>query len=317
MYNLFKEASAMALIHPIPLHDTSLFKFENVNIDKNCRFIKSYHENIDNFLPTHTHNFYEINIVCNGVGIHVLEKREILTQRGDIFIIPPHMKHGYSCNEKLVVYHILLSNLFIDTYLSLLENIHGYNMAFYIEPLLRENIEKLYYLRSKDIPFEQLKQYISLIEDAQGNDNESATIAHVLSLIAKLSNTIYSLRPINTETLSNKDMLTVLESMEYIENHFDSKIDIKKIAQKSGCSYSTYLRYFKTISGTTPSNYQIKCKIKNATNLLLNTNDSILSIALACGFYDSSHFIREFINEKNISPSDFRKKNKQRNTSKS
>lgn len=300
----------MPFLNPIPLHNTSLFKFENVHYDKNCKYVKSYYHHLNDFLPYHTHDFYEINIVYSGVGIHQLEKREILTQCGDVFIIPPHMKHGYSCHEDLTVYHILLSNLFIDTYLPFLEKLCGYNMIFNIEPMFRENFEKPYYLKSEDIPFEQLKHHIKLIDAYGKNFDESAKVAHVLSLIATLSNTIYSLRPINTDTLPNEHVLTVLESMAYIEKHFDSKIDIKKVAHKSANSYSTYLRYFKAISGTTPYNYQIKCKIKNAVNLLLNTNESILSIALTCGFYDSSHFIREFIKEKQISPSDFRKENK-------
>jgi len=187
----------------------------------------------------------------------------------------------------------------------------GYNMTFNIEPMFREHFEKPYHLKAEDIPFKQIKHHISLIE-AQNNleENEFETVAHVLSLIATLSNAIHSLRPINLETLPNEHVLTVLESMEYIENNYDERINFKELADKSALSYSTYLRYFKTISGTTPSKYQTKCKIKNAVNLLLNTNESILSIGLTCGFYDSSHFIREFIKEKKISPADFRKENK-------
>ena len=300
----------MPFLDPIPLHKTSLFTFENVPYGNNHKYIKSYYHHLADFIPYHTHDFYEINIVYDGVGMHQLEKKEILTQRGDVFIIPPHMKHGYSCQEDLTVYHILLSNLFIDTFLPFLEKMRGYNMIFNIEPMFREYFEKPYYLKSADIPFEQLKHHIALIETHNRKDsNELAAVAHILSLIATLSDTIYALRPINTDTLSNQHVLTVLESMEYIEKHSKDKIDFKEIAYKSAQSYSTYLRCFKALSGTTPSKYQIKCKIKNAVNMLLNTNESILSIGLTCGFYDSSHFIREFIKEKHVSPSKFRMDN--------
>ena len=68
----------MPFLNPIPLHNTSLFKFENVHYDKNCKYVKSYYHHLNDFLPYHTHDFYEINIVYSGVGIHKLEKREIL-----------------------------------------------------------------------------------------------------------------------------------------------------------------------------------------------------------------------------------------------
>ena len=308
----------MSLFDPIPLHKTSLFTFDDVPHGGNCKYIKSYFHHLTDFIPYHTHDFYEINIVYSGVGMHQLEKKDILTQCGDVFIIPPHMKHGYSCRADLTVYHILLSNSFLDTFLPFLEKMRGYNMIFNIEPMFREYFEKPYYLKSEDMPFEQLKHYIALIEAHNGADNnESATVAHILSLIAALSDTIYTSRPINIDTLPNEHVLTVLESMEYIENHFDDRIDFKEIAHKSAHSYSTYLRYFKALSGTTPSKYQTKCKIKNAVSMLLNTNESILSIGLTCGFYDSPHFIREFIKEKGVSPAIFRKEKKYYNNSES
>ena len=298
----------MSFFNEIPLHTTSLFSFENVPYSVNNKYVKSYYHHLTEFIPYHTHDFYEINIVYSGVGKHKLKNREILTQRGDVFIIPPHMNHGYSCHEELTVYHILLSNAFIATFSPLLEKMRGYNMAFNIEPMFREYFEKPYYLKSEDIPFEQLKHQIALIEAHNRADcNESATVAHILSLIATLSDAIYSLRPINTDTVPNEHVLTVLECMEYIEKHFNDRIDFKEIAQKSAYSYSTFLGCFKALSGTTPSKYQMKCKIKNAVNMLLNTNESILAIGLTCGFYDSSHFIREFIKEKGVSPSKFRK----------
>ncbi len=304
----------MSFFDQIPLHTTSLFKFEAVPHKTDRQYIKSYYHHLTDFIPYHTHDFYEINIIYSGVGKHKLENREILTQRGDVFIIPPNMKHGYSCNDELTVYHILLSNSFIALYSPLLEKMRGYNVIFNIEPMFREHIEKTFYLKSEDIPFEQLKHHISLIESYDRvNDCESAITAHVLSLIALLSNVIFLSKPINIDTLPNDQVLTVLESMEYIEKHYDDKIDFKNIANKNALSYSSYLRYFKKLTGTTPTKYQTKCKIKNAVNILINTSDSILSIGLNCGFYDSSHFIREFIREKQISPSKFRKEKVQPN----
>ena len=129
----------MSLLEQIPLHDTAIFNFDEVPYEKNHKYIKSYHHCIADFLPYHTHDFFEINIVFSGVGLHRLENRDILTRQGDIFVIPPNMKHGYSCHKDLNVFHILLSHSFIDVFLPLLEKMHGYNMLFNIHRLSQAN----------------------------------------------------------------------------------------------------------------------------------------------------------------------------------
>jgi len=298
----------MSIIERIPEHRISVFKFEDVRSRPGGRYVKSYYHDLTRFLPYHTHDFYEINIVYSGVGKHQLAGRELLTQKGDVFIIPPHARHGYSCHETLTVYHILLSNLFVANFDQLLKKMRGYDLLFNFEPMLREHVEKAFYLKAGDIPFEVLKTHIDRIEfcTQTEEDYETEKAAHVLSLIATLSKSIHELKPLNIEALPNEHVLTVIESMEYIEGHCEEKLDFMKMPLRSALSYSTYLKYFKKLSGTTPAKYQNSCRIRKAVGMLLNSNDSILTIALSCGFYDSSHFIREFMKEKQVSPSDFR-----------
>ena len=93
----------MPIFDPIPLHSISQFHFESVHYGQGRRYVKTYYHNLQEYLPLHTHDFYEINVVCRGVGKHRLGKREMLTRRGDVFVIPPHRLHGYSCNGELLV----------------------------------------------------------------------------------------------------------------------------------------------------------------------------------------------------------------------
>ena len=136
----------MSLLEQIPLHDTAIFNFDEVPYEKNHKYIKSYHHCIADFLPYHTHDFFEINIVFSGVGLHRLENRDILTRQGDIFVIPPNMKHGYSCHKDLNVFHILLSHSFIDVFLPLLEKM----VTDVVEELFKEGkLRSDLYVRDK------------------------------------------------------------------------------------------------------------------------------------------------------------------------
>ena len=43
----------------------------------------------------HSHDFYEINIITNGLGRHYISNKSIQAQKCDVFFLPPNVKHGY------------------------------------------------------------------------------------------------------------------------------------------------------------------------------------------------------------------------------
>ena len=310
LYYFIKRVTDMEQQNQHPVHKIYFWKFEDAQGGIRKRYIKSYFHEVRDLLPYHTHDFFEINIVWQGAGKHLIEQQEILTQKGDVFVIPPHVRHGYACKDSLTVYHILLSQNFMYAFAPYLEALPGYRMLFSIEPVLRSRIEKAYYLKQENVSFELLRQYIRLIgEDLPGvsADNEPQSALHVCSLIAALSGQMNVLRPMPVEELPEAHALTLIESMEYIAAHSAEKISFQQAAERCAISYSTYLRLFRKVAGVTPTEYQLNCRIENAARMLHGTNETILSIALSCGFYDSSHFIREFIREKGCSPSEYRK----------
>ena len=54
----------------------------------------------------HRHEFYEINIITSGYGMHYIEDERFLVKRGQVFVIPPMVRHGYICGEGLDVFHL-------------------------------------------------------------------------------------------------------------------------------------------------------------------------------------------------------------------
>ena len=289
-----------------------LWDFSRAQYNLKRKYIKHYYHLIDDKIPLHTHDFYEINIITNGCGMHLIEGKEVFTVKGDIFIMPPGVVHGYCCNKEISVYHILLSNRFMAEFSLMLEKLEGYKMLFSIEPMLRSRLDRTMYLKKSDMPFDIVENYISLIESEPAqleSVGEYERALHVLSLIAVMAERICPMHKVNTANIDDGHILDIIECMEYVETHYSENIDYKKLAEKCAVSYSTFLRLFKKLTGTPPSRYHINCKMNTAVNMLLSTSKSVLEIALSCGFYDSSHFIREFTAIKGISPSEFRQKN--------
>ena len=43
----------------------------------------------------HEQEFYEINLITKGEGMHYIDDSRIKAEVGDVFIIPPKISHGY------------------------------------------------------------------------------------------------------------------------------------------------------------------------------------------------------------------------------
>ena len=222
-------------------------------------------------------------------------------------MIPPNVKHGYACSDKMTVYHILLSNRFTAEFAPLLNKLPGFRFLFHIEPMLRSSIDRPFYLKSDCVSQESVQRYISLLEACNACNHEPESVCHTLSLIAELAGKIHRLHGLDQGHLPDQKVLSMIESIAYIDNHCAKKLDYRELAGRCAVSYSTYWRLFKKLTGVTPVEYQISCKVKMAEQLLRSTDDSVMSVALSCGFYDSSHFIREFVKRKQMTPAEYRK----------
>ena len=85
---------------------------------------------------------------------------------------------------------------------------------------------------------------------------------------------------------------------------------IDKLESMANMSRASYIRHFEALNGKTLNQYLTKIRIKNASDLLLNTNLTITEISMRCGFFDSSHFSKIFKKYKGKLPLQYREENK-------
>ena len=286
------------------------WSYSSVAVCPENGYIKAYYHKMDT-LPYHTHDFYEINIITDGSGIHRIGERELPSETGDVFVIPPTVGHGYRASGSLTVFHLLLSNRFMDSFGGLFDRLSGYKMLFCIDPELRLRTEFSCYLKASNFSYDRLVFYIeSLLEksDCKSDREELDSALYAGLLITFLADSISS--PVaNSEGRGvEKRTLSVIGAMEYLDSHPDEPLDPGALAEKCCMSYSGLLRAFKRISGMTPGEYLAKARIKRAEALLSTTSKTVLEIAMSLGYYDSAHFIKEFQRRKGFTPSEYRKR---------
>ncbi len=99
----------------------------------------------------------------------------------------------------------------------------------------------------------------------------------------------------------------VKSAINFIRLKYSEPIGVQEIAAASGLNRSYLTRLFKHATGYTPQSYLCSYRMKKATELLLETSESINSIALLVGYSDSFTFSKAFKNHKGTSPSEYRK----------
>ncbi|MDF7799732.1 AraC family transcriptional regulator [Pontiellaceae bacterium B1224] len=95
--------------------------------------------------------------------------------------------------------------------------------------------------------------------------------------------------------------------LEYVRDNYMQSIEIKILAALVHLSVSQFERRFRKVFQISPLKHIMNVRIRAASLRLTTTNDTIAAIALDCGFYDHSHFTRNFRKIMGSSPKDYRK----------
>lgn len=99
----------------------------------------------------------------------------------------------------------------------------------------------------------------------------------------------------------------VFKVVEYIRSHYSQRLSIPDIAERFGFSQRQLERRFVETFGASPREYLIRLRILIACEHLRTTQAPISEVALDCGFYDHSSFIRHFKRMLGVTPLAYRK----------
>ena len=257
----------------------------------------------------HKQEFFEINIVIKGRGVHFIEDGALECEAGDVFIIPPEAEHGYEGGDGFDVYHIIVNNKFMQKNIADLEAIGGFSMLFNVEPLMRAKMNKPLHLKLTRAQFGMIAD---LLEDRKNQINfgsaENAFIntGAFFIIVTRLCE-VYVENNRSTYVDSDVKDKAFMNALALIHERYNEKLSVDILAKEARLSKSTFMRRFIYICKLTPAEYITRKRIDAAESMLTNSNASVLEIAEKVGFYDSAHFSRTFKKIKGLTPSEYRK----------
>ena len=179
-------------------------------------------------------------------------------------------------------------------------------------PGAEEKFRKRFKLILKNKPFYKIKDlsffntYLTILLELMNK----AAIKGVADQIDYLMNLllIESFLPSQLKMHSASEQV-FLEIIHWINLHFRNDIDLKKMAQKNGLSYSTFQRLWRNKFDFSPIQYIQKLRNSEAKTLLWESDLNIGEIAETLGFQNQFYFSNFFRIHNGISPSKFRKTN--------
>ncbi len=255
----------------------------------------------------HNHDFYEVNVVLSGEGMHYIGERRTSAHIGDIFIIPPKVEHGYEGGEGFNVYHLTLSPRYLEKYSAELQQMPAFSALFRVEPVMREHVSSQMHLRLEPEELENISPYLySLVTRMKSDSTEDIIIGNCEALIIITMLCAAYDKRLTVRGGEAGDDEAFLQSIAYIYEHYNQKLSIEALAKMARMSRTSYIDRFKRTTGFPPGEFITKQRISAAKAMLRDTSLSLSEIAHTVGFYDSSHLIRAFENLTGESPSDFR-----------
>lgn len=185
--------------------------------------------------------------------------------------------------------------------------------AHFVECIARETLDKdpeqfelLCEFRMRDPQLEAIA--LMLLTELQQENSSSnlyiESLSNVLAVHLLRHHTTAKLHvPIYEGGLSPRQLVQVLD---YINDHLDREIKLADLAALLDMSQFHFCHLFKKAIAVTPYQYLLTQRIERAKQLLKQTDQPIMEIALQCGFNSHSHLSKQFRQITGITPTAYR-----------
>ncbi len=249
------------------------------------------------FPKKHTHDFYEIILVCNNSLINILNNHSHVMSKNDIcFVQPNNIHHIIGYKDQPTYFNIMIKIDFIKQLSSI-----------YSPDFLKKLISTRYNTLSPQA-YERIFTLLTTGRQLLENQIEKQQFLYRLAVIELL--TSYAHQQIEINDVSSLQKPTLVNKAIELMSHPEYMISsIKDIANTLGISPEHLIRLFKKNGMASPNKLFLAYKLEYARTLLRTTDLKIITIAENVGFYNTHYFCKIFKEHYQITPSEYRKQN--------
>ncbi len=237
--------------------------------------------------PKHWHEEYQFCFIENGGGELTYRGASHNTPEISLFIVHPGEVHSNSTEIGCSFRSIYVQPEVIKNTLTDSENSKK-TLPFFPNPMIFDD--------------EIISDYLNLHLSAKNYDSTLEKENSLLKMLTKLVNR-YAQEKINLE-IFGKEHKAVNKIRDYIIEHYDQNISLKKLSKLVSLSPFHMNRVFSQEIGMPPHAFQTQVRIAKAKQLI-RKGLPLSEVATTTGFADQSHFNRHFKKLMKITPSEY------------
>lgn len=237
--------------------------------------------------PKHWHEEYQFCFIEDGGGELSYRGVSHNTPKISLFIVHPGEVHSNSTETGCSFRSIYVQPDVIEAAIVDSDNSKT-SLPFFPDPIVFDE--------------EIIEDYLNLHFSKKNSDTRLEKETALIEMLAKLIDR-YAQEKTDLKGFG-KENKAVEEVRDYINDHYNENISLKKLSELVGLSQFHLNRVFSQEIGMPPHAFQTQVRIAKAKQLI-RKGFSLSDIAVTTGFADQSHFNRHFKRLMKITPSEY------------
>lgn len=226
--------------------------------------------------PRHIHEDYCIAAILGGTETHICRGKSYRASAGEVMLINAHEAHStHSAKSEYRAIHISPKRL--GQIAEEIVTSRNFSPVSFLSPVMTDSL--IFRLI--------LDLHLKVERKASPLEQESEFLVAISVLLARQEKIRLNLKTVGKEPRS------VGLVRDYLRSNFAENVSLSELASLTGLSPYHLLRVFRNQTGIPPHEYQIQMRVIQAGRLL-RKGYSISDAAHETGFFDQSHFSRNF-----------------------
>ena len=252
------------------------------------------------FIAWHWHEEVQITMILEGDFLCQVESEEIKMKEGDVLFINKGLLHQIHPAKKLQgkLYSFIFRGSFLGG-----SGSRAYQTS--VEPYLNHGLPFLLLQKEKN---DRLREKLLAIVDYYKNMPKH----YALEIGVRMSQVWMMLcehmpeKEASENPGKKRDDARIKRALLYMQTHYGEDISLDDIARESYVGRSELCRCFQRILGTSPKEFLLQYRIRQATVLLKKSEYQIAEVAELTGFSSPSHFGSYFKKYMGCTPREYR-----------
>jgi AraC-like DNA-binding protein len=243
----------------------------------------------------HAHDEFELTIIAAGSGRRFCGDGGAPYQPGDIALYGPWLPHTYASDtageQRAYVVHFPSS--FSQAWCSASE--------FAGVAALLDRARAGVAVRR---PRPRLRECVAALVDSDG-PRQTLALLHLLLVLAEDDTAATLATAVPGRRTASAPALTAV--IGYLERNFQQPVSRDDVAAAAAMSPSSVSRLLRQQMGTSVTDYVLSLRLSAACRELVDTDDTIATIAHRCGFANLAYFNRQFRRRQGMTPRAYRR----------